>query len=191
MSISHLVFNAFLLAYFHLPTSLHLQVTTPRQILFPNSLNLPDLTNLVLWYFSFPLGYDGRAEPFSELKRLKHLVIRKCEVMDAQNLYISSTTLVTLRIINGSRPHFGIELSTPSLIDFCFRGIPHQKLCGSNTNLPNIKHVDIYLINLKNSAQTSLLLLNWLVELANIQSLSVTSTTLKVLLFWDVSLFYL
>jgi len=161
-------------------TSLHLQVTTPHKILFPISLNLPALTSLVLWRFSFPLSYDGRAEPFSKLKKLKRLFIYKCEVNDAQNLCISSLTLVALLII--ACPYcFGIELSTPSLVDFRFSGIPLQKLCGSNSNLPNIKHVYIDLINLENSAQTSLLLLNWLVELANIQSLKVTSNTLKVL----------
>lgn len=62
-----------------------------------------------------------------------------------------------------------------------FRGIPPQKLCGRNTNLLNIKCVHIELINLENSSETSLLLLNWLVELANIQYLSIGSTTLKVL----------
>ena len=103
-------------------TSLHLRVTTSNKILFPNSLNLPALTSLFLWSFSFPLGYDGRAEPFSKLKMLKHLAINNCEVMDAQNLCISSITLVALLII--TCPYcFGIELSTPSLIVFYFEGI--------------------------------------------------------------------
>ncbi|CAJ2639018.1 unnamed protein product [Trifolium pratense] len=152
--------------------------------LFPNSLTLPALTTLSLQYFAFSVGNDGRVEPFSALNKLNSLIINRCKVLDAQNLCISNTTLVHLKIIAPDSPPKAsckIELSTPSLSNFYFRGTPIQKLCGSNGNLSSIKHVTIYVVSI--SAKTPLVLLNWLVELANIESLTVSPGTLKVLSF--------
>ncbi|AES69874.2 hypothetical protein MTR_3g036310 [Medicago truncatula] len=159
----------------HTLTSLHIRVQNPKEFymctFFPNSLNLPSLINLYLWHISFCAADDGSVEPFSTLTSLKSLTIVDCEIMDEQNLCISSTKLVGLCIYMrryAPETYFGIELSTPSLCTFDFHGIPIQKLHGIKSNLSSIKH-------------TSLVLLNWLVELPNIQSLTVSSTSLQVL----------
>lgn len=172
----------------HSLTSLHLSVCHPKQFsmctLFPNSLNLPSLTNLYLCHISFCVGDDGSVEPFSKLTSLTSLMILYCEIVDAQNLCISSTKLVQLTIYMISyapETYFGIDISTPSLCTFEFHGIPIQKLHRSKRNISSIKHVCIDLITLWNSVEVSLVLLNWLVELANIESLTVSSTTLQVL----------
>ncbi|CAK8565962.1 unnamed protein product [Lathyrus sativus] len=169
-------------------TSLKLSVFRSRlytmKAFFPISPNLPALTSLSLQSFTFLVGDDGRIEPFSSLNKLNSLLIDKCEVLDAQNLCISSATLVNLTIIMSYRAHkayFGFELSTPSLCTFNFSGFPVQKLCGSNSNLSTVKHANIDVDYWLHTADTPLVLLNWLVELANIKSLTVTSTTLKVL----------
>ncbi|XP_058751059.1 F-box/FBD/LRR-repeat protein At3g26920-like [Vicia villosa] len=169
-------------------TSLKISVFRSRlyhmRAFFPNSLNLPALTTLSLQSFTFLVGDDGCTEPFSALKKLNSLIIDKCEVLDSQNLCISSTTLVNLTIIMSYREHrsyFGFELSAPSLCTFNFSGLPLQKLCRSNGNLSTVKHVSIDVDYWVLAADTPLVLLNWLVELANIKSLTVTSTTLKVL----------
>ncbi|XP_058782028.1 F-box/LRR-repeat protein At3g26922-like [Vicia villosa] len=169
-------------------TSLRISVFRSRlytmRAFFPNSLNLPALTSLSLQSFTFRVGDDGRAEPFSALNKLNSLIIDKCEVLDAQSLCISSTTLANLTIITSYRArkaYFGFELSAPSLCSLSFSGLPLQKLCRSNGNLSTVKHVSIDVDYWVLAADTPLVLLNWLVELANIKSLTVTSTTLKVL----------
>ncbi|CAL5193659.1 unnamed protein product [Lathyrus oleraceus] len=68
-----------------------------------------------------------------------------------------------------------------SLCTFNSSGLPVQKLCGSNSNLSMAKHVNIDVDYWLHTADTPLVLLLWLVELSNIKSLTVTSTTLKVL----------
>lgn len=161
----------------------HSRLYTMRAF-FPNSLHLPALTTLSLQSFTFLVADDGRAEPFSALKKLNSLIIDKCEVLDAQNLCISSTSLVNLTIITSYRArkaYFGIELSTPSLCTLNFSGLPLQELCRNNGNLSTVKHVSIDVDYWLHTADTPLVLLNWLIELANIKSLTVTSTTLKVL----------
>ncbi|PNX72993.1 F-box/LRR-repeat protein [Trifolium pratense] len=158
-----------------------------HRILFPNSLHLPALTILALQSFYFSVDNDGHVEPFSALKRLKSLILYECGVMGAQNLCISSTTLVRLRVSSHLlvRPStyfgFGIVLSTPSLREFHFKGLTLPKLCESKSNLPNITHVSINFMSLYHSVETPLVLHKWLVELANTQSLSVNSPTLKIL----------
>ncbi|KEH32472.1 hypothetical protein MTR_4g125740 [Medicago truncatula] len=146
--------------------------------IFRNSLNLPALTNLSLKYFGFCRGDDGCVEPFSTFKMLNSLVIDCCIVLDAQKLCISSAKLVNLSILMwDSVPetyvgiYFGIELYAPSLHTFAFTGRYTPKLFGSKSVLSSIKH----------SRETSSILLNWLVELANIESLSFCSNTIKVL----------
>jgi hypothetical protein len=76
------------------------------------------------------------------------------------------------------------QLSTPSLCTFDYSGTPLQKLCGTMDNLSSVKHVTIYVPDNKLSKEgnTPLILLNWLIELANIESLTVSLHTLKVLL---------
>lgn len=170
-------------------TSLSLNLSNCHRIiyerkLFPNSLNLPALLTLSLKSFVFCVGNDGRVEPFSALKSLKCLIIDKCEVQDAGNLCISITTLVKLTILmhhNDSKITFGIELSPPSLCSFDLRGIPFPKLHGSKCNLSSIKHVKIDADMAPRSGDTHLVLLDWLVELVNIESLTVSSWTLEVL----------
>jgi hypothetical protein len=150
--------------------------------IFPKNLNLPALTSLSLKYFSFHRSDDGCVvEPFSTFNMLNRLIIDSCIVQDAQNLCISSTKLVNLTILmHDSDPktiigtYFGLELYAPRLQTFAFSGPYTPKLFASKNVLCSIKHVDIHVTcywNLK-AEQTSSVLLNWLVELANIKSLT-------------------
>jgi len=169
----------------HTLTTLNLSVDDnyPHQNLFPNSLNLPQIINMSLHGFLFCIGDDGRVNPFSTLNKLNSLVITGCRVLDYLNLCILSATLANLTIQMG----FGVsemkfQLSSPNLRTFVYCGpVPFQNLCASNRILSSIEHVSLnvqtFIIDVKNP----LFLLTWLVELANIKSLSVTSETLKVI----------
>ncbi|XP_058784680.1 F-box/FBD/LRR-repeat protein At1g16930-like [Vicia villosa] len=153
-------------------------------ILFPSSLDMPVLTSLGLWHFAFSVGNDGRVDPFSKLNSLKSLNIVYCEVADNQNLCISSTELVNLYIYMvhyAPKTYFGIELCAPNLCTFVFSGIPVEKLSWSKSNLSSIKRVSIDIIEFWKSSQTSLVLFDWLSELANMESLIISSTALQVL----------
>ncbi|RHN56277.1 putative F-box domain, leucine-rich repeat domain, L domain-containing protein [Medicago truncatula] len=173
----------------HTLTSLKLALVHPKiyakRALFPtNSINLPSLTTLCLHLFAFSVNNDGCAEPFSIFNKLNTLVIDKCEVEDSQNLWISSATLVKLTIVTRDYPPddcIEIELSTPNLCTFTFIGSPFHKLYGSKTNLASIKHVDIDVNLMASSAEYSSFLLNWLIQLTNIKSLTLSSPTLQVL----------
>jgi hypothetical protein len=169
----------------HTLTSLNLSVNTEigRQIpIFPNSLKFPALTNLCLSYFYFRgTGDDRCVEPFSEFKNLNSLVIHFCKVIDAESLFISSATLVNLRVETYTHFYHKLELCTPNLCSFAFKGNPFQKLCRSNSHLSSIKHVNIDVQVWSNVENHPLVLLNWLVELALMESLTVSSDTLKVL----------
>jgi hypothetical protein len=75
-----------------------------------------------------------------------------------------------------------VELSTPSLRTFTFPKSTNQKICGSG--LSSVKQVNI---SAEESAPTfgalrerALVLLSWLQDLANVESLTVTSITLQV-----------
>jgi hypothetical protein len=161
--------------------------------LFPNSLNLPALTNLSLRSFIFCVNHDGRVDPFSTLYKLNNLTINNCIIRDKKILCISSATLVKLTIrtaFSAKRKKtigtvglwlMTFRLSTPSLCTFVYLGIPRQKLCESTSDLSSVKYVTIDVCHKSNSKNTSLSLLNWLVELANIESLTVSLNTLKVL----------
>ncbi|XP_058784580.1 F-box protein At4g22280-like [Vicia villosa] len=167
-------------------TSLNLSVghTNGRWgTLYPNYLNFPALTNLSLHHFTFcGSDEDGSFEPFSKFKRLNSLIIDHCKLLDAQKLCISSPTLVNLTIKSSYYTRHEIELSnTPSLSTFDFEGTPVHKLSRSNTNLSSIKHVNIHVDMWLILNDTPLVLLNWLVELSNIESLTVSLTTLQVL----------
>jgi hypothetical protein len=161
---------------------------------FPNSLNLPALTSLSLKYFAFVPSDDDDAcvDPFSVFKMLNTLIIDHCIVLNAQKLCISSTKLVNLTILMWNLAnetqyigiYFGIELHAPSLHTFVLTGRFTPKLFGSKSVFSSIKHVSIGLrchFATPKSRETSSLLLTWLVELANIESLTFFSNTLEVL----------
>jgi hypothetical protein len=84
---------------------------------------------------------------------------------------------------------YEIELSVPSLHTFSFTGQTMLKIYGSKSNLSSIKHVNIHLRHVRDSAETSLVLLSWLVEFASIESLTVSLDALQVLYrhvwFWQ------
>jgi hypothetical protein len=172
----------------HTLTSLDLCVCYPTPFygfLFPTSLDLPALTSLSLNSFKFCVGDDGRVDPFSTLNCLNSLIIRNCSVHDhdAHNLCISSVTLVNLTIETYPGYYRKVELSTPSLCTFdfnCTGNVP--ALCGSDNDLSSVKHVNINVMCSVNwTTEVSLALLSWLVELVNVKSLMITSSTLKVL----------
>jgi hypothetical protein len=170
----------------HTLTSLNLSVVhsrTSEKLLFPNSRNLPALTSLSLQSFAFPVGNDGRTEPFLTLNKLNSLVIRRCKVLDGHTICISSTRLANLTLELHTGDYCGIELSTPSLCTFvlvCIDVIPSLKLCGSKTNLSSVKHAAIYVFGPCRSMKTPLVLLNWFVQLSNVKSLTISSSTLEV-----------
>jgi len=138
---------------------------------------------LSLHRFIFCVGDDGRVNPFSTLKKLNTLVITDCIVLDYLKLCIVSATLVNLTIRTGfSKSEMKFQLSTPNLCTFVYCGHgPLQKLCESNINLSSIENVNLNVEMWVTYIESPLFLLNWLVELANIKSFSVTSTTLKVI----------
>jgi len=151
-------------------------------VLFPSSLNLPALTTLSLKGFYFRSGDNGCAEPFSALRKLSNLIIRHFRVLDAQTLCISNTTLVnfTMETYYDYKDICKLELSTPSLTNFAFTGTPNPILSVSHPC--SITHLyvnaeDIVIFVKENSA----VLLSWLLEFANIKSLTVSSNTLQVL----------
>ncbi|PNY01114.1 F-box/LRR-repeat protein [Trifolium pratense] len=149
-----------------------------QRTLFPNSLNLPALTNLSIHAFAFCINNNGRVEPFSTFNRLNSLIIDNCKVLDAQNLSISSSTLANLTIQSKYELYREIELSTPSLCTFVYTGISFPKLSGNH--LRPVKHLNIDAdTDLKNAEPS--VLLSWLIELTNIRSLIVSSTILQVL----------
>ncbi|XP_058782471.1 F-box/LRR-repeat protein At3g26922-like [Vicia villosa] len=167
-------------------TTLHLSVCNRicrgERILFPNSVKMPALTTLSLRRFIFSSGDDGRCEPFSAFKKLNSLTIRYCKVVDAQNLCISSLTLVNLTIQNF--PYVNddfrkVELSSPSLSMFAFSGSPCMELCGSN--ISSIKHINIDARLSENSVDPPSILLSTLLKLADIKSMTVTADTLQTL----------
>jgi hypothetical protein len=112
---------------------------------------------------------------------LNSLLISNCTVKDTKTLCISSATLVDLTIYNNSNDYYKIELSTPSLCTFAFCGTPYQSISGSNVS--SLKHVDIHAEAELDSYSLGppMFLFSWLLEFANIESLTVTATTLQVL----------
>jgi len=160
-----------------------------QKTLFPYSLHLPALTSLSIKCFAFRVGDNGCAEPFSDFKKLNSLIIDCCIALDAENLHISSVTLVNLTIITPrvvARNYRKIELSTTSLHSFVFIGIPYQKLSGSQ--LCSVEHLNIdanvhwnwTYADLDWMHANLLVFLSWLLELVDIKSFTITSTTLQV-----------
>ncbi|CAJ2657008.1 unnamed protein product [Trifolium pratense] len=151
--------------------------------IFPNSLYLPALTSLCLKGFAFcgcGSGNDGRAEPFSTFNNLNTLTIYSFEILDEQ-LFVSNVTLVNLTIKSFDDDYCKLELYTPSLCNFDFKGKPVQKLGGSNRNLSSIKHVSIDIPMWSIDENYPAVLLNWLTELVNMESLTVSLYILQVL----------
>jgi hypothetical protein len=166
-------------------TSLRLSFSHPNAtILFPDSLTLPELTRMNLCNLVFRSKKDGQAEPFSALKKLNSLTIRFCKVLDAQNLLISSITLVNLAIQTHHKQNYReIKLYTPRLSTFAYAGTPTAKLCGSH--LCSIKQVVIDAYMCVNDPEPPSNLLSWLKEFTEIESLAVTLTTLQVYIVID------
>lgn len=166
----------------HTLTSLNLYVAHPRtskKIFFPDYLNLPALTRLHLG----DVAFRGGAEPFSAYPRLNSLMISNFEIIGEQNLYISSTTLVKLKIqvyYEPKKNYCKIELSTPGLCTFSFVGTPFEILSGNNPS--SVKHVKIYANMWWNYVTAPSILLSWLQELADTKTLTVSSNTLQVYL---------
>jgi hypothetical protein len=176
----------------HTLTSLHLSCFSlkiaPTQI-FPNSLNFPALTTMSLKHLAFRRSTsDGCVDPFSTFKMLSTLIVDQCVLLDAQNLRISSPKLVNLTICmhdsdpwTDFRTAFGIELYAPTIHTFDYNGGKYiPKLFGSKRVLSSIKHVNIHLSDCKGLGEKPSVLFNWLVELANIESLTVNSDALTV-----------
>ncbi|XP_058725658.1 F-box/LRR-repeat protein At3g26922-like [Vicia villosa] len=158
--------------YFHVIPSLY----NKPKILFPNSLNLPSLTNLDIGSVSFL----GGTEPFSTCPKLTSLMIFNFNILGEQNLCISSTTLVKLTIQIHFKPENGnkIELSTPSLRTFAFIGIPIQILYLSH--LSYVEHVEVNAYLWRYHLEAPSILLSWLLKLDKIKIFTVSSNILQV-----------
>ncbi|MCH83656.1 F-box family protein [Trifolium medium] len=162
-------------------TSLKLHVSNKSldsvgETLFPESLNLPSLTSLDLAYFIFCASDNAdRAEPFLAFSSLHSLTIAYCTIRDAPILSISNGTLVNLTMNNNSYAFTKIELFTPSLYTFSFYGTHYYPLCGSG--LSSVKQIDI---DVPMSPRFEIIL-SWLQDFANVKSLTINITTLKIL----------
>ncbi|KAK2383256.1 hypothetical protein QL285_070727 [Trifolium repens] len=157
--------------------------TSRGETLFPNSLNLPLLTNLDLKNFTFCGGESGCVEPFSIFTKLNSLVIRHCVVEDAQILNISSETLVNLTMCdNSTYPDLDkIELSAPSLRNFTFTNNRIVKIRGSGLSSIKLVNIDVSTRWYSDWVESALVLLSWLQDLVSVESLRVTSTFLQIL----------
>ncbi|CAK8564907.1 unnamed protein product [Lathyrus sativus] len=158
---------------------LKLSICFSCEILFPKSLNLPELSTLELENFTFSVGDNDCAEPFSTFNMLNRLLIADCSVKALGTLCISNATLVNFTIFSDLESGYKIVLCTPSLCTFAFRGIPYHDISGSNISF--LKHVDIDAGAFPYRCGPPLFLLKWLSEFANIKSLTVTASTLQLL----------
>jgi len=192
-------------------TGINFMVPGSHQI-FPcshsQSFNFPALTTLSLKYLSFCCNDNDNGsfvDPFSTFNMLNTLIIDRCVLRgNAQNLCISCTKLVNLTLhmyccFYGFYPttttkadfkiDFGIELCAPTLHSFVFSGANYiPKLIGSKTVFPSIKHLDIllqYYMCLEKAQIFNLFKL--VVQLANIESLTVTYYVLKVLYICNIN----
>ncbi|XP_057425718.1 F-box protein At4g22280-like [Lotus japonicus] len=148
--------------------------------LLPESLNLPALTTLHLGKFTFCSSGNNRADPFSAFKRLKSLIIDRCDLKDAETLYISSLTLVSLALLDPpSQTFYKVELSTPCLHRLACTGSPSLYL--DDSGLSSVQEVDIDIDMYSYSPVPPLILLCWLQGFVNVRSLTVSTNTLQVL----------
>jgi len=146
---------------------------------FPKSLNLPSLTNLNLKEFNFSCDENRCAEPFFAFTKLNSLVIDRCNIWDAKILKISSETLVNLTMRKNIFFFDKIELSTSSLCTFSYNGSLIPRICGSG--LSSVKQVYIAVTMGEYKEKPGMVLRSWLLDLANVTSLTISSTTLQVL----------
>ncbi|XP_058783132.1 F-box protein At4g22280-like [Vicia villosa] len=165
-------------------TYLKLSLYSGEENLFPKSLNLPALTTLELGHFTFSVVDDHHeAEPFSMLNRLNSLLISDCTVQHNRSrtkfLCISIATLVNFTMYNNSEDFYEIDLITPSLRTFSFRGTPYQKIFGRHVF--SLKHVNIDAEVIPYNNLPPLILLSWFIMFCGAKSLTVTATTLQVL----------
>ncbi|KAK7282906.1 hypothetical protein RIF29_12020 [Crotalaria pallida] len=164
-------------------TSLKLSVYcknySEEKIVFPESPDLPALTSLDVTNIVFcaSSGSD-RAEPFSNLSKLNNLFIGSYTLRDAKTLCVSSVTLSSLAFRAYCCPS-KIVLSTPNLCSFDFSGVTCHDLSGSG--LSAVKRVNIDADTSYCSSEPPFILLNWVKELVNVQSMMVTINTLQVL----------
>ncbi|XP_058722063.1 putative F-box/LRR-repeat protein At5g02930 [Vicia villosa] len=165
---------------------------SPRP-LFPNSLILPALTHLSIGLFAFHRSCTtsedhNDVEPFSVFKSLNTLIIQLCNVRNPleDTLFISSVSLANLTIAMPSNA-YKFKLCTPNLFSFEFLGKPLQNLRGRNCNnscsFSSFKHAKIRLPfgTVLANCPFPPILFNWLVELALMESLTVSSKTLQIL----------
>ncbi|CAJ2641164.1 unnamed protein product [Trifolium pratense] len=150
-----------------------------RETMFPKSLTLPAITNLQLEHFTFCVGDNDRVEPFLNFNRLNSLVISKCSVRGGQTLYLSNATLINFTIYDDGDNFYKVDLCTPCLCTFVFTGTPYQRISGCNAS--SLKHVDIDADISSCPGDPPLFLFSWLLEFANIKSLTVSAATLQVL----------
>ncbi|RHN62587.1 hypothetical protein MtrunA17_Chr4g0049051 [Medicago truncatula] len=122
-------------------------------------------------------GDDNCVEPSSAFTKLNSLVIDRCAIRDAQTLRISSETLVNLAMHESSYDFDKIQLFTQSLCTFTYTGHPDQRICGSG--LSSVKLVNIAAEIYFCWEKPAMLLLSWLQDLADVKSLTVSSTTLQ------------
>jgi len=170
---SCLALTSLMLSVYHIR-----HVVYPETVIFPKSLNLPALTSLGLVGFTFCGDENGCAEPFSAFTKLNSLIISRCMVKDAQILRISSETLDNLYLYKNLFNFDKIELAAPSLCTFTFYGTPKQKICGSGFS--SVKEVNINAQMFSKLDKCPMILFSWLLDLANVKSLAVSSTTLQV-----------
>jgi hypothetical protein len=149
-----------------------------EKTIFPKSFSLPALTTLHLGNFAFCADDNRRAEPFSAFNRLNTLVLSQCGLRGTLTLCISSATLVNFTMRSHFYDIYEFDLCTPSLGTFVFTGKPCKIVSGSS--LSYVRHVDIDADISSHELKPALFLLNWLLELADTKSLTVTATTLQV-----------
>ena len=161
-----------------LKLSVHARHLPKESLSFPKSLNLPALTSLHLRHFSFHASDNDRAEPFSGCKRLNNLVIASCTLWDAKILCISSASLSSLAFRPRSCDLYEVVLSTPNLRSFAFEGVLFRYLSGRNLSSVERVHIDADVLSRDSNSPS--VLLDWLIGLTNVQSLTVCANTLQV-----------
>ncbi|XP_061368828.1 F-box/LRR-repeat protein 13-like [Gastrolobium bilobum] len=111
----------------HSLTSLDLSLRHCRgKAILPKTLDLPELINCHLRKVAFSSSddYNGPAEPFSNCKKLRTLVIDCCTLHEAESLYILNENVVNLTVrfnILNCHPS-NVQICTPNLISFTFVG---------------------------------------------------------------------
>ncbi|KAK7393660.1 hypothetical protein VNO78_22221 [Psophocarpus tetragonolobus] len=151
----------------------------------PKSLPLPALESLLLANVSFTASDNGCAEPFSTCKSLDTLGLQRCFFRnDAKGLLISNSNLSRLNLYNTilhGTFHYQVVLSTPNLNSLSITD--HSTLCcyqlSSTCNLSFLEEG-----NMHTSTQlTYSVIISWLQLLTNVKILTLSSATLKIVLY--------